>query len=146
MRFQNGFNNVVIERRFVQFWPEIILVISNRTRAARSFDFEITRTISDQIALHPVQLPLLTSNNQRLANAGEEFFLSIWWIKDLGAYRERSGDFVCPWAHPPGFTRFFLHFDSNNRVIVQNLWNSNTTAFHATLIPLFAFLRFSNML
>ena len=34
---------------------------SNRTRAARSFDFEITRMISDQIAFHSVQLPLLIS-------------------------------------------------------------------------------------
>ena len=34
-----------------------LLVISNRTRAARSFDSEITRMISDQI--HSVQLPLL---------------------------------------------------------------------------------------
>ena len=50
---------MVIELRVVQFWSEIILVISNRTRAARSFDFEITRMISDQIALHSVQLPLL---------------------------------------------------------------------------------------
>ena len=50
-RFQNGCNKVVIEPRVVQFWSEIILVISNRTRAARSFDFEITRTISAQIAL-----------------------------------------------------------------------------------------------
>ena len=33
-------------------------MISNRTRAARSFDFEITRMISDQIALHSVQLLL----------------------------------------------------------------------------------------
>ena len=48
-RFQNGFNKVVIELRVVQFWSEIILVISNRTRAARSFDFEITRMISDLI-------------------------------------------------------------------------------------------------
>ena len=32
---------------------------SNQTRAARSFDFEIMRMISDQIALHSVQLPLL---------------------------------------------------------------------------------------
>ena len=38
---------------------EIILVISNRTRAARSFNFEITRMISAQIALRSVQLPLL---------------------------------------------------------------------------------------
>ena len=50
---------MVIELCVVQFWSEIILVISNRTRAARSFDFEITRMISDQIALHSVQLPLL---------------------------------------------------------------------------------------
>ena len=49
---------MVIELLVVQFWSEIILVISNRTRAARSFDFEITRMISDQIALHSVQLPL----------------------------------------------------------------------------------------
>ena len=33
---------MVIELRVVQFWSEIILVISNRTRAVRSFDFEIT--------------------------------------------------------------------------------------------------------
>ena len=49
---------MVIELRVVQFWSEIILVISNQTRAARSFDFEITRMISDQTALHSVQLPL----------------------------------------------------------------------------------------
>ena len=58
MRFQNGCNKVVIELRVVQFWSEIIIVISNRTRAVRSFDFEITRMISDQIALHSVQLPI----------------------------------------------------------------------------------------
>ena len=45
---------MVIELRVVQFWSEIILVISNRTRA----HFEIKRMISDQIALHSVQLPL----------------------------------------------------------------------------------------
>ena len=58
MRFKNGSNKVVIELRAVQFWSEIMLVISNRPRAARSFDFEITRMISDQIAIHSVQLPL----------------------------------------------------------------------------------------
>ena len=58
VRFQNGPNKVVIELQVVQFWSEIIRVISNRTRAARSFDFEITRMISEQIALHSVQLPL----------------------------------------------------------------------------------------
>jgi len=49
---------VAIELRGVQFWSQIILVISNRALATRSFDFEITRVISDQIALHSVQLPL----------------------------------------------------------------------------------------
>ena len=58
VRFQNGPNKVVIELQVVQFWSEIIRVISNRNRAARSFDFEITRMISEQIALHSVQLPL----------------------------------------------------------------------------------------
>ena len=59
MRFQNGSNKVAIKLRVVQCWSEIIRVISNRTRATRSFDFEITRMISDQITLHSVQLPLL---------------------------------------------------------------------------------------
>ena len=57
-RFQNGRNKVIIEPRVVQFWSEIILVISNQTRAARLIDFEITHMISAQIALHSVQLPL----------------------------------------------------------------------------------------
>ena len=52
---------MVIEPCAVQFWSEIILVISNRTRAVRSFDFEITRMISAQIALHSVQLPLFNT-------------------------------------------------------------------------------------
>ena len=59
-RFQNGCNKVVIEPRVVQFLSEIILVITNRTCAARSFDSEITHTISTQIALYSVQLPLKT--------------------------------------------------------------------------------------
>ena len=40
VRFQNGSNKVAIELRVVKFWSEIILVIS------------------DQIALHSIQLPL----------------------------------------------------------------------------------------
>ena len=47
---------MVIELSGVQFWSEILLIISNRT--------EITRMISDQIALHSVQLPLLISDNK----------------------------------------------------------------------------------
>ena len=49
---------MVIEPCAVQSWSEIILMISNQTRAVRSFDFEITHRISAQIALHSVQLPL----------------------------------------------------------------------------------------
>jgi len=69
MRFQNGSNKVAIELRVVQFWSEIILVISNRTRAARSFDFEITRMISDQIALHSVQLPLYIASDLKFCSS-----------------------------------------------------------------------------
>ena len=59
-RFQNECNKVEIALRVVQFWSEIKLVITNRTPASRSCDFVITRLISDQIALHSVQLPLFT--------------------------------------------------------------------------------------
>ena len=40
-------------------------MISNRTRAALSFDIEITRMISDQIAHHLVQIPLFTDRENR---------------------------------------------------------------------------------
>ena len=63
MRFQNGCKKVAIELQAAQFWSEIILVISNETRAARLFDFEITSMISDEIALHSVQLPSLICCN-----------------------------------------------------------------------------------
>ena len=43
---------MVIELCVVQFWSEIILVMQIE------LVFEITRMISDQIALHSVQLPL----------------------------------------------------------------------------------------
>ena len=48
---------MVIELRVVQFW------------LARLFDFEIKRMISDQIALHSVQLPLfiVVISSQRFA-------------------------------------------------------------------------------
>ena len=47
---------MVIKLRVVQFWSEIILVIANR--------IEITSMISDQIALHSVQLPLFINNDK----------------------------------------------------------------------------------
>ena len=72
-RFQNGCNKVVIEPCVVQFWSEIILVISNWTRTARSFNFEITRMISAQIALHLVQLPLF------IINKGQNYWALIGW-------------------------------------------------------------------
>ena len=62
LKFQNEYNKVEIELRVVQFWTEIKLVITNRTPASRSCDFVITRLISVQIALHSVQLPLLSAS------------------------------------------------------------------------------------
>ena len=66
MRFKDGSNKVLIELRVMQFWSEIILLISNRTCAARSFDFEITRMISDQIALHSVQLGTIINHHTKI--------------------------------------------------------------------------------
>ena len=42
--FKMAVNKVVIELYVLQFWCEIILVISNRIRASCSSDFEITQT------------------------------------------------------------------------------------------------------
>ena len=49
----------MVEPRVMQFWSEILLVISSQTRAAHLFYFEIKHMISAQIALQSVQLPLL---------------------------------------------------------------------------------------
>ena len=68
MRFQNRSNKVAIELRVMQFWSEIILVISNRTHTMRLFDFEIVHVISDQIALTEFNYHYLY-NNQINADA-----------------------------------------------------------------------------
>jgi len=57
-KIQNEYNKVIIELRVVQFWSDIKLANTNHTPATRSCDFVIARLISDQIALHLVQLPL----------------------------------------------------------------------------------------
>ena len=44
----------------MHFWSEIILVISKSNAAAQSFDSDVTRMISEQSLLHPVQLPCST--------------------------------------------------------------------------------------
>ena len=85
---------VVIELWFVPFLSEIVLVISNRTPAARSFDFEITRMISDQIALHSVQSPLLITISRfvrtlhcsllGLYSKDEEMFSKTWTWRQFG--------------------------------------------------------------
>ena len=51
----------VVELRVVQFGLKSYFVISNQTHAARSFNFEITRMISDENALYSVHLPLFIS-------------------------------------------------------------------------------------
>ena len=52
----------------VQFWSEIILVISNETRAVRSFDFEIKRMISDKIALHSTPITVINQGKYIRSN------------------------------------------------------------------------------
>ena len=44
---QNGSNKVVIEIHAAKFWSELILVISNRSRTARMYNFKVMRMISD---------------------------------------------------------------------------------------------------
>ena len=46
-----------IELTGVQFWSEIILLISNRACAGHSFNFEITRMLSDLVIYRQQFLP-----------------------------------------------------------------------------------------
>ena len=59
LHFQSRCIKEAIELHIAQLWSEIILVISNQTCAARSFNVEIMHLISDKIAVHSVQLLLL---------------------------------------------------------------------------------------
>ena len=98
-RFQNECNKVEIALRVVQFWSEIKLVITNRTPASRSCDFAITRLISDQIALHSVQLPLLNKTPAQAFTppADEKKMGTIWifvYYAVYGSGRGRCRDFL----------------------------------------------------
>ena len=77
-RFQNECNKVEIALRVVQFWSEIKLVITNRTPASRSCNFVITRLISDQIARHEVQLPLLITWRAKLTCQTSMSWHVVW--------------------------------------------------------------------
>ena len=81
-----------IALRVVQFWSEIKLVITNRTPASRSRDFVITRLISDQIALHSVQLPLLIALFLANQIAGNTIDFKMNVIKPI------SKPFLCEFA------------------------------------------------
>ena len=79
MQFQSGSNKVVIELWVLQFWSEIILVVSNR-KSWKSC-MEIMLKISDQTALHSVQLPLFIKykiNNEYLGLENQE----VWIISN----------------------------------------------------------------
>ena len=93
---------MVLKLRVMQFWSEIILMISNRTRAARSFDLKNTRMISNQFALHSDWLSLLIKHNIVTVQWGcyvvyqEHCFifhdsLSLSW--NLGPFSPLSEDF-----------------------------------------------------
>ena len=88
-RFQNEYNKVVIELRVMQFWPEIKLVITNRAPAS-----VITRLISEQIALHSVQL--------RLSISGTEHGRECMNMRLPSKKRSRAG------SDSPGIQRHFL--------------------------------------
>ena len=90
MRFQNGSNKVVIELRVVQFWSEIILVISNRTRAARSFDFEIEFQTKYCTPLSSITIIITCKKAVRLHNAQ---------TKISGPFLESSENLLDPKSH-----------------------------------------------
>ena len=79
---------MVIEPRVVQFWSEIILVISNRTRDARSFNFEIMRMISAQIALSSITIIYYT--DPKLTESEINELKAFYTFYHLGLTRKRA--------------------------------------------------------
>ena len=106
-RFQNGCNEVVIEPRVVQFSSEIILVISNRTRDARLFDFS-----NHAYDFRPNCTPLssiTTLNHQR---ADETFLLyRYWWNTRIFPFSKKSYLHRAQW-------RYYLYL-SRVRILVS---------------------------
>ena len=87
MKFQNGCNKVVIALRVVQFWSEIMLVISNRTLAVHSSNFKITCMISDQIySTYPFSL-IAGFHCHAIKNKNKTINSRIWEMK-WGWYRK----------------------------------------------------------
>ena len=70
-----GCNKVVIELRVMQFWSQIRLVISSRTRTTRSSDFEITLMISEQ--MHSTDLSTQFNYHYR-SDKRRPFVWAIW--------------------------------------------------------------------
>ena len=89
LRKMNIRGNWTSGRAILVWKSEIIRVISNLTRAARSFDFEITRMISDQIALYSlysVQYVLgeLTKHKYRINSRYCEHSIIIFRLLMIG--------------------------------------------------------------
>ena len=74
---------MVIKLRVVQFQSEITVVNSNQIRAMRSFDFEITRMISDQVQL-PLLIMYCTGSSRNSSNAE--------------GHSSKTGEFVYPFT------------------------------------------------
>ena len=110
-RFQNECNKVEIALRVVQFWSEIKLVITNRTPASRSCDFVITRLISDQIALHSVQLPLFITFILK-----SMVFPAVWLVKN-SAINPQTHHFECDYT----LITLSLKIQSNERTESKQL-------------------------
>ena len=94
----------------------IVLVISNRPRASRSSDFEITHAISSWIVLHSVQLLLLIARvfSKSDERAKREVDLKLWARLLPVQPRPRGSLLSCtgnrdPWPGPTTF-RFWMAF------------------------------------
>ena len=84
---------MVIEFCVVQFWSEMIVVTSNRKRSARSFNFEITRMISNQIALMTKQSRSLGSSAGRLLQGVLARFMFYFFYCEYPGHSKSSFPF-----------------------------------------------------
>ena len=81
MRFQDGSNKVAIEIWVVQSWSEIILVISNRTRALKSRAWFQTKLLIRWIAIYAVDNATQPSNNR--GQVSTKCSSDIWRFEEI---------------------------------------------------------------
>ena len=108
----------------------IVLVISNRPRASRSSDFEITRAITPWIVLHSVQLLLLIVPITKfsIVIGSPRAYLSrnrraITWVSDYSCPIWTFSNPTPVIGYPGNFHVNYARFNGFLSIVFYSFWN-----------------------